>query len=292
MKIIIALLIPILLGIVVGSNLLPTMTVVIFNQPTIALPIGVWLIIAIGLGLLSRIGIQLLIAIERRLLKQQIRQLQSRSQQQDDDIFTHTPTTESGTSSPCKTAGVRGGNEPPAPAKPSRFKSYRSNLAEQFASKPSPQPIVNDDSDDWDAQPVRNRQLDWEDSPPLRQQNLQSPANRSPIETDAPQERQSQQIYADRSSQTIDDRLTQTSRQVYDADFRLIQPPYKQPLETELDDELDSADLEYDAPNQADDKSTSSVKPTSPNRSTPSSNLDDEDWGFDFDDRDPPARAN
>jgi hypothetical protein len=292
MKIIIALLIPILLGIVVGSNLLPTMTVVIFNQPTIALPIGVWLMIAIGLGLLSSIGIQLLIAIERRLLKRQIRQLQSRSPQQDEDIFTHTPTTESNTSSSAKTAEVRGGNEPPAPAKTSRFKSYRSNLAERFASKPSPQPIVNDDSDDWDAQPVRNRQLDWEDSPPLRQQNLQSPTNRSPIETDAQQERQSQRIYADRSSQTIDDRLTQTSRQVYDADFRLIQPPYKQPLETELDDDLDSADFEYDAPNQADDKSTSSVKPTSPNRSTPSSNLDDEDWGFDFDDRDTPVRAN
>jgi hypothetical protein len=41
MKIIIAVIVPILLGIVVGSNLLPTMAIVIFNQPTIALPIGV-----------------------------------------------------------------------------------------------------------------------------------------------------------------------------------------------------------------------------------------------------------
>jgi hypothetical protein len=53
MKIIIALLVPILLGIVVGSNLSPSIAIVILNQPTISLPIGVWLLVAIGLGLLS-----------------------------------------------------------------------------------------------------------------------------------------------------------------------------------------------------------------------------------------------
>jgi hypothetical protein len=284
MKIIIALLVLILLGIIVGSNLLPTMAVVILNQPTITLPIGLWLTIAIGLGLLSSILIQLLISLNRRSLKRQIRQLESRLQQQDEDIFTYTsPSTESDSSS-AKTVGVAPEREPPISAQTSRFKSYRSKLRDRFASPPSAQSIVDDDSDDWDAQPVKNRQLDWEDSPPPSPQNLQSSAKRSPVETE--------QIYPDRSPQTIDNRSIPTSREVYDADFRLIQPPYKQPLETEFDDDLDSADFEYGDTNRSDEKSTSSVKPTSPNRSTPSSNLDDEDWGFDFDDRDTPVRAN
>ena len=90
MKIVIALLVPILLGIVVGSNLSSVMTIVILNQPTIALPIGVWLLIAVGLGLLSSSLIQVGIWIDRRLLKRQIRQLQTRLQRSDEDIFTYT----------------------------------------------------------------------------------------------------------------------------------------------------------------------------------------------------------
>ncbi len=240
MKIIIALLVPILLGIVAGSNLVPTMTLIILNQPTIALPIGVWLTIAIGLGLLSSIAIQLLIAIDRQSLKRQIRQLQSRSPQ-DEDVFTRPP---------------------------------------------SAQPIVNeaiDDIDDWENPPVTNRQLDWEDSPLPRPQNRQAATNSSIPETDYSQERQRQN--SDR------DRWAPTSSEVYDADFRLIQPPYKQPLETEFDDDLDSADFEYDDPDRSSGNARSSVKPSSPS-SIPASNLDDEDWGFDFENRDTPAKAN
>lgn len=275
MKIIITLLVLISLGIVVGSNLLPTMTVVILNQPTVALPIGVWLIIAIGAGLLSSSLIQLLISIDRRLLKRQIQQLQSRPQQ-DEDTFTYTsPATASDSSS-------RDKSDTPS-AKTSRFKSYRSNLADRFNHPPSAQPRVVDE-DDWEAEPAVNHQLDWEDSPPQSQQNLQSPINSSTTQTE--------RIYTDRSTEKPRRPAQQTSREVYDADFRLIQPPYKEPLETKFDDERDSADFEYTQIDEDDDRSTSPVKPTSPNRATPSTDLDDEDWGFDFDDRDPPARKN
>ena len=290
MKIIIALLVPILLGIVVGSNLLPTMTVIILNQPTIALPIGVWLIIAIGLGLLSSIAIQLLIAMDRQLLKRQIRQLQSRSPQ-DEDVFTYTSPTTRSTAASAKTVEVVTDNEPPAPTKPSRFKSYRSKFTERFSRSPSARPIINDAIDDWADPPLTNRQLDWEDSPPPRPQNRQAATNRSTPETDYPQERQRQSSDRDRSDRAIEDRWAPTSTEVYDADFRLIQPPYKQPLETEFDDDLDSADFEYEDTDRSTDNSRSSVKPSSPS-STPASNLDDEDWGFDFESRDTPAKAN
>jgi hypothetical protein len=291
MKIILALLVPILLGIVVGSNLLPTMTVIILNQPTIALPIGVWLIIAIGMGFLSSVAIQILISIDRRLLKRQIRQLQSRSPQ-DEDVFTYTPQATRSSAPSAKTTQEDPDPQPPGADKPSRFKSYRSTFTQRFTQPRSAAPNVTADRDDWDDPPVTNRQLDWEDSPLPRPQNLQSSTNRSTFETDYPQQRQSQQTYSQSSSHQNQEQPAPPIREVYDADFRLIQPPYKQPIETKFDDDLDSTDFEYEDTDRSADKSKFSVKPSSPNRSTPTSDLDDEDWGFDFDDRDTPAKAN
>jgi hypothetical protein len=74
----------------------------------------------------------------------------------------------------------------------------------------------------------------------------------------------------------------------------LIQPPFREPLASEYDDERAESDFEY---NEIDDEEefdlpSSSGKSTAPNRYPPASNLDDEDWGFDFDNEDRPARAN
>lgn len=273
MKIFITILVLILLGIVVGSNLLPTMTIVILNKPTIALPIGIWLTMAIGAGFLSSISIQFLLSLDRRLLKRQIRQLQSRLQQQDEDVFTYTPSTP----------------EPDRPSPDPRknlFNSYRAGFSDRFSKPPSREPqIANNDDDDWDERPRSNRQLDWDDSIPSQSPNVRSPGNRTPIETD--------RVYTDRHSSTIDDESEQNSRQVYDADFRLIQPPYKQPLATEFTDDRDDLNFEYARIDEDEDIDlpSSSVKPTVSDRSRPSRNLDDEDWGFDFDNDDAPVKA-
>lgn len=286
MKIIILLLVPILLGIVVGSNLSPLMTVVILNQPTISLPIGVWLIIAIGAGFLASCLVQLLISIDKRRLARQIRQLQSRLQQQDEDVFTYTAS---------ETAADSGRDKPdPAPSGTSRFRSYRSTATERQdlrSDRPFTPPNRVDDADDWDEKPASNRQLDWEDSPPPRPKTARSTVDNSPIEDDSRFVSAPERLRQPADSEPLERDRAQTSREVYDADFRLIQPPYKQPLETEFDGDRDSEDFEYE-PIDDDDKSPASVKSTSPNRSKPSSDLDDEDWGFDFDDRDTPARAN
>jgi hypothetical protein len=284
MKIIIALLVPILLGIVVGSNLSQTIAIVIFNQPTIALPIGVWLTISIGLGLLSSLTIQILINVDRRLLKRQVRQLQSRLQQSDEDIFTYTSPTAADSSSPAKSVGTSATNESPPATKTSRFKSYRSNLADRFTNRSSVPASVEDDGDDWADPLPLNSELDWEESPAPRPQNGRSTRNSSTIENE--------QIPEDRSTRKMSQQSQQTSREVYDADFRLIQPPYKEPLTTEFDDEPDTTNFE-DTPRDRDlDRPSSSVRSTDRDRTPPASNLDDEDWGFDFDDREPPARAN
>ena len=300
MKILLPLLVLILVGILVGSNLSPEITVIVLSQPTITLPVGLWLLIAIGLGLLSSIVIQLAIFIDRRLLQRNIRQLQTRLKQEE-DIFTYTSSvSESDRSSQKKTArsDPEHNQKPPqqnentSKPKKSLFNSYRppsvvedtTASADRSTRKPSAKPIVND-SDDWEVEPVSNRQLEWEDSTSPRQQNSQS-SNRSTKSDPDP-------IYPERRSQKIDSQSEQTRREVYDADFRLIQPPYKQPVETEFDDDRESANFEYTEIDEADDfDSGSFLKPPVNNRSTTSKNSDDEDWGFDFEDRDPPVRVN
>jgi hypothetical protein len=279
MKIIITILVLILLGIVVGSNLLTTMTVVILNQPTVALPIGVWLLIAIGAGILSSVLIQLAIVVDRRVLKRQIRQLQSRFQQQDEDFFTYTSSTPEADSSSA---------DKPNPSNPRKsiFNSYRTQFTERFTPPPSPAPINERDDDDWDELPRSNLQPDWEDSNPPRAQNLQSPGNSSPVENE--------RIYAEQRSPTIGNQPEQNRREVYDADFRLIQPPYREQRATEDDDDRLESDFEYNEIDEEEefDRPSSSGRSTAPNRYPPSSNLDDEDWGFDFDNEDRPVRAN
>jgi hypothetical protein len=242
------------------------------------------------LGLLSSIAIRILLTIDRRLKDRQTRQVRSRSVgAADEDIFTYTS---SDRSSATKNVDPVTVDESPPPAKTNLFRSYRTQLTDRFTPKPSAQTSIDDGDDDWEDRSSENRQLDWEDSPLPRQQNVRSSNNRSTFETEPPPERQSQRIDPDRYAQTVEDRQFPTSREVYDADFRLIQPPYKQPLETEFDDEPDSADFDDTDLDEADDNSTASVTPTSSNRSSPPNDLDDEDWGFDFDDRDPPVRAN
>jgi hypothetical protein len=301
MKILLPLLVLILLGTLVGSNLSPAMTVIVLSQPTITLPIGLWLLIAIGLGLLSSILIQLAIYVDRKMLKRNIRQLQTRLQRSDEDIFTYTSSVpESDRSSQKKTAQVdpddrqnsRQQKDNTSKPKKSLFNSYRSSSvfdntasnADRSTSKPTDKPIVND-SDDWEVEPAPNRQLEWDGSTSPRQQNSQSPNRNTNIDPGS--------IYPERRDQKIDDHPEQTRREVYDADFRLIQPPYKQPVETEFDDDRESANFGYTEIDEADDFDTESLlKPPFTNTSTASKKPDDEDWGFDFEDRDPPVRVN
>ncbi len=270
-----------------GSNLSPAITIIILNQPTVALPIGVWLIVAIGWGLLSSSLIQLAIFLDRRLLKRQINQLRSRLQQSDQDIFTYTSSeSEADKSATDKPASLNTPNDNPSPPKTSRFSSYRSQIATKFTSKSPAQSRSIDDRDDWDAKPRSNLQLDWEDAIPPQQQNLQSPTNRSTIE--------SEQNYPNPRTPAGESEPVPTRREIYDVDFRLIQPPYQEPVETEFDGNLESEDFEYTEidEDQDFDSTSSPVNRSSADRATPSQNLDDEDWGFDFDHLDAPVRKN
>jgi hypothetical protein len=255
LKIIITLIVLIALGIIVGSNLIPTMTVTFLSQPTISLPIGLWVAIAIGLGLLSSSIFQFCIFLERRLLDRKIRQLQARSKQ-NEDIFTYTPEPSRVDYREERVAREPVESTDPPPPKKSIFSSYRANFADRFKSPPAPKRIVVDD--DWDAPPVSNRQLEWDEPAPARQQQTSERSYAEPVRRD----------------------------EVYDADFRLIQPPYKEPVDRAdySEPEEDDDDDEPDEPQYSDYSSPAS---SSTSRDTASKQSEDnEDWGFDFDEED------
>lgn len=251
-KILLTLVALVVLGIIVGSNLIPTMTVTILNQATMELPIGLWLAIAIGLGLLSSSIIQLAVWLERRPRDRQIRKLQARLQQ-DEDLFTYK------SASPQQSERVPDPVtvEPPAQKK-TIFSSYRSPFS-QAAATPNdrlnsqPERRSSIAADDWEDTPVSNRELDWDDDvlTPPQQPNATATSFERPAPTDRTQ------IHRD---------------EVYDADFRLVQPPYRQPPPDELDyrDDEEEEQLERDAT---------------------AKNTDDEDWGFDFDTEDTPQKS-
>jgi uncharacterized membrane protein YciS (DUF1049 family) len=249
LKIVISLISLIILAIAIGSNLPSIVTVVVLSQPTVMLPVGVWLIIAIGLGLLSSITIQLLVWLQRRTLTKKIRQLQSRLQDVGEDVFTYAaPPAEPPISNP----------------RSSRSNFESSNSPPNFTTPPPVKPQSIDNSDDWEYEPVVNPQPEWEDSPPPRQQTVKAPERSS---------------YTPRQT-FVDDNDLDAREGVYDADFRLIQPPYKAPPEVEEDeyeyeDEYDDEEIDDEYP---------SPPPQSP-KSTPPDDAESEDWGFDFDDK-------
>jgi hypothetical protein len=263
LKITITLLTLVTLGIVVGSNLSELMAVVILSQPTVALPIGLWLLIAIGLGLLSSSAIQLLLFFQRRSLSTKVRKLQQRLQEQDEDIFTY------------RSAAPEDLAETEAPnpeIKRNRFSFRRKQEPVQsepiFTSPRSTSPI-EDDVNDWEDEPRSNRQLDWDDLPP-------PPTRAQPAAYSNPRPVES------RFASTREPELVRTD-EVYDADFRLIQPPYKQaqpeyeePEDAEDEDELEYEEEEFEPPATAKEPKFTDRS----NRQT--DRLDDEDWGFDF----------
>ena len=246
-KIVVTLLVFITLGIVVGSNLSVMMTVVVLNQGTKALPIGIWLIIAIASGILSSGVIQLLLFVQRRSTNIKIRQLQTRLQQQDEDIFTYTSSAEP---------------EPVIVQESSRSpfrQSWRKPVETQPDNRPENRSPVEqtdtDNLDDWDEQRVNSAELDWAEVPPPRRDD---------------REREFSSTESTRDNRDQIKVESARTDEVYDADFRLIQPPYKQPpakFEYIEEDEDEEDEVEFED-----------------QQSNRKGNLDDEDWGFDFDD--------
>jgi uncharacterized membrane protein YciS (DUF1049 family) len=253
LKIVITLVSLIVLAIVVGSNLSPIVTVTILSQPTVMLPVGVWFAIAIGLGLLSSSAIQLLLWLQNRTLTKKVRQLQTRLQDVGEDVFSYTPPAPP---------------EPPVSNTPFAKDNFESrNTSPNFTPPPPVKPIATDDDDDWEKEPVAKPQPEWEDlsppPPPPRQQTAKSPERSS---------------YTPRQTFVDDD--VDAREGVYDADFRLIQPPYKAPVEVEEEDD------EYEYDDEDIDDEDLPPPPQSP-KSTKVDDADAEDWGFDFDEKPP-----
>ena len=237
-KIVSVVLILTILGILVGSNLSSMVTIVLLSQPTIRFPIGIWLSIALASGILSSSLIQLLLFFQQGSLKKKIRQLQTRLQQQGEDVFTYTSPTEP---------------EPEivdSPPQDRRF-SFKGIGNRRVVNDDLNIPMVDRSNSindrDWEDEEIDHPQEDWEDAPSPVSEVIPDRVQFKPTQNRQPE------------FEPIDE--------VYDADFRLIKPPYKGSIE---DDDEDEAD-DYPEPIYTD-------------TSKRQTDLDEEDWGFEFDD--------
>ena len=250
-----------------GSNLAPTMMVTILNQPMTALPIGFWLAISIGLGLLSSSLIQLLLFSERRLRDRQIRQLKLRLQQQGDDVFTYTSAAPKPQERTDPDPPPQASTAPPTQKK-SIFSSYRANFANSFDRQPATRSsYVDDRDDDWEEESISNRQPEWDNTP------LPSRSPQVTERSDLPRSSGDDNLRPQMPRENRDD--------VYDADFRLIQPPYKEPAAVELDDLEPAEEFEYSTRDR--------VKNSEFSQSSNNS-VEEEDWGFNFDEDNPSVK--
>jgi hypothetical protein len=230
-KILAILIVAIAVGILVVSNFSLVIPVVWFGQKTVAVAMGLWLLLAIAVGFGLGSLLQVVAYFQRRSLVKRLRQLQQRNHNEE-DVFTYTPP--------------------------------RSRV------KQSTNPVVEEE-DDWETDRVSSPTMDWEDrEPPPRRPS--APA----VSTYEQPDRR------DRLG-VRDDEID--PGEVYDADFKLIQPPYKQPPELEFDepeiteDELDVApEDDFSSPDQPIESPRQESYPRDPEASDRG-----DDWGFDFD---------
>jgi uncharacterized integral membrane protein len=232
-KIIAILLIAIALGIVVVSNFSPAIPIVLFGSQTLALPMGVWLLLAIAGGFLLGSLLQVLFYLQRRPLTKRLRQLQQQLGYEE-DVFT-----------------------------------YRSPRSSDNNNPTSRQQVVDVDVDDWETEPLPRDIGNWEDTvtPPRAATNTRSRSSKYT------EDRYDDDDYSPPRQREENE----SSNTVYDADFKLIQPPYKEPPDSTADDypEPEEFDREYDFP-RTEAEAAPPREPNSYNRE------DEDDWGFDF----------
>jgi hypothetical protein len=183
-----------------------------------ALPLSLWILIAFAAGALTSGILQLLSYLSRRPLIARIRQLE-------------------------------GGGSP---------SSTYSRESRQTADTPE------DSFSDWDDENVgsgQGSQEDWDDyeQPSSRTSSAQDVAKRTNFETaqEPKTSSQSGSVYSYSYREPSNSGVGKTEA-VYDANFRVITPPYRKPVDNQHSDDWDSK--------------------------TESKAEDDEDWGFDDDD--------
>jgi uncharacterized membrane protein YciS (DUF1049 family) len=237
-KILAILIVAIALGILVVSNFSVVISVVLFSQQTVAVPIGVWLLLAIAVGFLVGSLLQGLLYFQRRPLVKRLRQLQQRLNNEE-DAFTYTP-----------------------PRKP--------------VSKTTNTVIEEDD--DWETESIPQETVEWEErEQPPRQSAVPSSVS---IDDNPPPRARFRDREEDDRAEILDSR-----EEVYDADFKLIQPPYKQPLAEEIDYPEPEPEEEEEYSEPEEDDRVEEPRDTRDRVASTGTNRDDdnEDWGFDFD---------
>ncbi|MBD2741140.1 LapA family protein [Coleofasciculus sp. FACHB-1120] len=204
-----------LLMLVLGSlallalqNLSPVLALVFLGAKTQALPVGVWILAAIALGALTGSFLQLLSYLQRRPLQTRIRTLEAA--------------------------------ETPRPSQPRRETAQSTSSTQQTSYTPPPPPQESNpdtDGDDWEDEVADDDDWDESEEPRDRTPSPQPFAKEFVEERErTTYERQQEPKSASRSGSVYSYSYREPrnsgvgkTEAVYDANYRVITPPYQEP---------------------------------------------------------------
>lgn len=275
-----------MLGIVLAQNASVSLQLVLLGQPTIALPLGVWVVLA-GLAGAGTTGVLIALFRWSNHLARQATKRELRA-----DLFgepfpaSPAPAAASPPASPRDTAGEPF-REQPRPSWPWSASPSRSAPAPAGTSPPTPAPTsttataaksASRPAEVWDDWAVDDRDRDWEDTPPAPDTALPRPAppaepsypedRREPSPAPSPSRPSSAYSYSSQQLRQsgvgrFSTRSAARTEAIYDAEYRVIIPPYRDLAEDttaadyadpdyaeadDIGDDLDDRDDEYDKP--------------------------------------------
>ncbi|MEW5857901.1 MAG: LapA family protein [Cyanobacteriota bacterium] len=204
-----------LLMLVLGSvallalqNLSPVLALVFLGAKTQALPVGVWILAAIATGALTGSFLQLLSYLQRRPLQARIRKLEA-------------------------------AEPPPRSSQPRRETAQSTSSTQQTSYTPPPPPQASNpdtDGDDWEEEVADDD--DWEEEEPRDRPPSPQPSAKEFVEERerTTYERQQEPKSASRSGSVYSYSYREPrnsgvgkTEAVYDANYRVITPPYQAP---------------------------------------------------------------
>jgi len=194
------------LGLLVAQNLSPILPIVFLGMKTQALPVAMWIMLAIALGFFTSAFLQLLNYLQRRPLLARIRQLEAQQR-----------TSTSARSESSQTTSRQTSYTPP----------------------PQQSTPTNDDASDWDAEESEEDE-DWDidEEPETTSRKDPRDARNYEVKQEPKTSTVTGSVYSYGYREPQDSGVGRTEA-VYDANYRVITPPYHEPSKNQEEEEDD-----------------------------------------------------
>ncbi|WP_448562658.1 hypothetical protein [Trichothermofontia sp.] len=253
-----------MLGIVVAQNVAVSLRLVVLGQPTIALPLGVWVVLAGLAGAGTTAVLTALFRWSNYLTRQAIKRALRTDALGGPSPASPSPAT--ATSPPSSRHDATGEtcreqrrpswpcSTPPMPS-PSPM-GLPTPTAAPFSPQATSVQASTNTTEVWDDWAGDDRDRDWEDTPPppttASTQSFPRPDPSRPEDRrETPPTASHRSSVYSYSAQQLGNPAVGRSEAIYDAEYRVIIPPYRPLTEDSLSDA--DYDADYDADDSADD---------------------------------------